>query len=344
MTDRRPIADEERNAQAIAWLVRMTSDEAGDEAWRALEAWLAEDPANLAAYARAERLWAEVGELAEPLKAGLDAQDAARPAEPIPNVIPFAARPRKPAARRPMFGGWRAAAAAAVVLAVGGGTGLGLFSLRPTTYQTAPGHARRIALADGTRIDLNGGSKIAVRFDSHARRVSMGDAEAAFDVTHDPKRPFLIAAGSEQIRVVGTAFDVVHEDGRLVVTVRRGVVQVAQAGEGGALSDVQRVPAGYQLVAQAGAPAQVAPVADPNEAFAWREGRLVFRDAPLSEVASALNRAFTTPIEARGDAGTLRFSGVLVLDDEGAVVRRLQAFLPVEADRSQDRIVLVSRP
>lgn len=343
MTDGRPAEDEARIDLAIAWLARVNSGEAGGDDWRALEAWLAEDAANLAAYARVEMLWAEVGELAGPLRAGLEALER-EPAEPVPNVIAFTPRPRKVAARRPAFAGWRAAAAAALVLAVGGAGAFGLMRLQPTTYQTAPGRTQQIALADGTRIDLNGGSKIAVRFDSKARRVSMANAEAAFDVTHDPQRPFLIAAGGERIRVVGTAFDVVHDGARVVVTVRRGVVQVARAGDGGALDDVQRVPAGWQMVAEAGRPAQLVKVADPDEAFAWLQGRLVFRDRPLSEVASALNRAFPTPVEARGPAADLRFSGVLVLDDENAVVRRLQAFLPVEADRSQDRIVLVSRP
>jgi transmembrane sensor len=338
MTQERPDRDEARSEQAIAWLVRLNSGEATGEDWRGLEAWLAADPANLAEYARIEALWAELDDRAAPLRAGLADAEA-----PGSNVVAFTPRPRK-AARKPRPAWSAAAAAAALALAVGGVGLIGYLRARPATYQTAPGQTEQIALADGTKIALNGGSTIAVGLDARARRVSMGDAEAAFDVTKDPRRPFLIAAGDARIRVVGTAFDVVHQGERLVVTVRRGVVEVGRARPGGQVADVIRVPAGYQLVRDDDrAPTQVTAV-DPDEAFAWRQGRLICRDESLGQVVGALNRAFPVPIETRGAAAELRFSGVLVLDDEDAVVRRLQAFLPIEADRSHDRIALVSRP
>ncbi|MEO8115144.1 MAG: iron dicitrate transport regulator FecR, partial [Phenylobacterium sp.] len=58
-----------------------------------------------------------------------------------------------------------------------------------------------------------------------------------------------------------------------------------------------------------------------------------------------LSRRFATPVRT-GDARTaqLRFSGVLVVDDQAAVLRRLEAFLPVKAYRTADAIVLRPRP
>jgi transmembrane sensor len=122
------------------------------------------------------------------------------------------------------------------------------------------------------------------------------------------------------------------------------VVEVARRGPAGGLSQVVRVPAGFQLVRMRGQPATVIRQVDPDEAFAWREGRLVYHDQRLAVVAADLNRAFPTPVVVQGPARDLRFSGVLVLDDEGAVMRRLAAFLPLDAHRSDDAIVLSSRP
>ena len=321
---------QEREDQAIAWLVRLNSGEASVEDWRAHEAWLA-DPANLAEYSRVEDLWAELGDRAEALTRGLDAASV---------VVPFVPRRRRmPVAR----GGLRWAAAAAVALAAVGGA-YGVLASRPTIYQTAAGELRPITLADGSRIELNGGSRLSVRFDAAARRVSLGDAEAQFDVTHDAARPFLISAGAQRIRVVGTAFDVASHGGELVVTVRRGVIEVARRGPSGALADVARVPAGFQLSRADAGGATVIKAVDPDDAFAWREHRLVYHAAPMRQVANDLSRAFRVPIEVRGTAGDLAFSGVLVLDDENAVVRRLQGFLPIDVDRSQSAIVLSSRP
>lgn len=336
MTEGRSEGPDNRDDQAIAWLVRLNSGEASGEDWRALEAWLAADPRNLASLTRVEALWAELDDQSLALKRGLDVAGAPS------NVVAFAPRAR-PAAK-PARAAWWAASAAAVALAIGGAGLFANLKARPAAYRTAPGQIAHIALPDGSRIDLNGASSLTVGYDRKARRVTMADAEAAFDVTKDPRRPFLIAAGDARIRVVGTAFDVVHQGERLVVTVRRGVVEVGRARPGGQVADVIRVPAGYQLVRDDDrAPTQVTAV-DPDEAFAWRQGRLICRDESLGQVVGALNRAFPVPIETRGAAAELRFSGVLVLDDEDAVVRRLQAFLPIEADRSHDRIALVSRP
>jgi transmembrane sensor len=172
----------------------------------------------------------------------------------------------------------------------------------------------------------------------------MTGAEAMFDVTHDPARPFLITAGAQRIRVVGTAFDVASHDGRLTVTVRRGVVEVGRPGPDGTLGDVTRVPAGFQLIRRDDDRSTQISAVDPDEAFAWRERRLVYHDQSLEAVASDLSRAFAVPVAVRGPARKLTFSGVLVLDDEDAVVRRLQAFVPIEVDRSSGEIVLSSRP
>jgi transmembrane sensor len=320
--------------QAIAWLVRLNSGEAGADDWRALEAWLEADPVNLAALTRVEALWGELGDHAYALKQALDTPPKSA------TILPFT--PRKTPAKAPALGRRWAATAAVLALVLAGGA-FRYAQTRPVTYQTARGETRAIALSDGTHIDLNGASRLAVRYDARARHVQMADAEALFDVTKDPARPFLIATGAQRIRVVGTAFDVVNHAGELTVTVNRGVVEVARMGAGGQVDDVQRVAAGYRLTRRDGeATGAITPVGA-DEAGDWRAHRLVCHDRPLASIVGDLNRTFATPITVRGDAAKLSFSGVLVLDDEDAVIARLKAFLPVEVDRSQAGFTLSSR-
>jgi transmembrane sensor len=330
MTAGRPDGGERREAEAIAWLVRLNSGEAGESDWRAHGDWLADEPENAAIYARVEALWTEIDSHSDALAHALDREDAAA-------VVPV----RRAAPTRRNGWAWAAAAAMAIAFAAAGGSAF--LASRPAVYRTEPGQTRTIALGDGTRIDMNGGSRLSVRYDRGARRVSLADAEAAFDVAKDPARPFLITAGDQRIRVVGTAFDVAHQNGGLVVTVQRGVVEVARLSRDGRALDVARVGAGYQLSRPRGvAEARIAAV-DPAEALAWRQHRLVFHGEPLSQVVQALNRAFATPVEVQGPAASLTFTGVLVLDDEDAVIRRLQDFLAIDVDRSGDAIVIRSR-
>jgi transmembrane sensor len=209
----------------------------------------------------------------------------------------------------------------------------------PSVYATSAGQLRTLVLPDGTKVRLDAGSRITVRFERGARQVAMAEGEAAFDVAHDPARPFLIGVGDRQVRVVGTEFDVKHRAGRLQITVRRGVVEVRPA-DALAAAPV-RLTAGEQLThADGAAQSQVAQV-DPAEAFGWTVGQLIYRDRPLSEVAGDLSRRFGMPIRAADpQTARIRFTGVLAADSAPAVLRRLEAFVGVRAEPSGGGYVL----
>jgi transmembrane sensor len=213
---------------------------------------------------------------------------------------------------------------------------------RAQTFRTAPGETLELALADGSHIRLNAASQITVTLGPHERRVQMYDAEALFDVAHDAGRPFLIAVGDRQVRVVGTEFNIRRRADKVALTVRRGVVEVRPAGSPQAAPT--RVTVGQQFVHTDGAPGSIVRVSDPDAAFAWTNGQLIYRNQPLSEVAADLTRRFAIPVRT-ADARTaaLRFSGVLVTDSEPQVLRRLQAYAPIRIERTAAAIVLHSR-
>ncbi len=248
----------------------------------------------------------------------------------------------------------RAAPVAAAWLALGGALAASLvagvfvaanWSTPPSpgqTYRTAAGEVRDIALADGTRIELNGASTLHVRLGRDARRVEMADAEATFDVAHDPQRPFLIAVGDRQVRVVGTQFNLSHHDGETALTVRRGVVEVRALDDPAGAAT--RLVVGQQLRHRDGEATSQVRTVDPDNAFAWTEGQLVYRDAPMSQVAEDLSRRFARPVRVADAAtGATRFTGVLVIDNEEAVLRRLEAFAPVKAEPVRGAILLRRR-
>ncbi len=324
--------------QAIAWLVRLHAgaEAETDTAWTDLEAWLSEDPAHLDAFERVESLWAELGDRAVEVAARL-APDDLHEAQ----ILPFA--PARalvaPPARSLRSRAWAVWGSAGAVAAAAAVAVLTLAPVAPTAYATGRGETRHIMLQDGTQIDLNSGSRIAVSFDGHARRVKVEDAEASFDVAHDSARPFLISVGDQQIRVVGTQFNVRRRDAGLTLTVSRGVVEVRPlAGE----SQAVRLFAGDQLAHRDGDAGSMVSHVAAADAFAWRQHRLICHACTLGGVAGDLNRTFAIPVDVDASARLLTFTGVLVLDDEDAVVKRLGEFLPIKADRSSGRIALSS--
>ncbi len=319
--------------EAAGWFVRLRDEDAPHEAWLAFERWLGASPAHAAAYERLEALWVELDQVPP----GLIKAPGAAANDSTPTAQGRADRglPRR---------AWLAAGAglaATVALAVFGAASW-VQDPAYVAYDTAPGQTRDITLADGSHLRLNADSHIQVSLGRRARRVRMTDAEATFDVTHDPRRPFLIAVGDRAVKVVGTQFNLRRRDGRIDLTVRRGVVEVRPAGDEG--STPARVRVGQRLTHREGSVAsQVAP-ADPEEAFAWTRGQLIYRDAPLSEVAADLSRSLGASVNtADRAAATLRFTGVLTIDDTASVVRRLEAFAPIRAEKTAAGVVLHRR-
>lgn len=315
--------DEETAVRAAAWVVRLRADDASDEDLAAATAWLEADPAHRQAFDEAEALWAGLDDLL--------------PGQAAP-VVDLAAR----RARRTGFNpGWRVAApaiaaalAAAVVLAPL------LRSAPAVIYRTAPGEIRTVTLDDGSRVKINGGSTLTVKMERGRRLVRMDQAEAAFDVAHEAGRPFLVEVGESRVRVVGTAFNIRRTAAETEVSVLRGVVEVSDRAQP---SHRVRLTIGQQVRRDdADDRMAVAPV-DVRTAAVWTQGRRVYDDRPLSEIAADLSRAFATPVVVAPGAADLRFSGVLLLDDEDAVIARLERFLPIRATRGPQGVRLERR-
>ena len=327
---------EAARSEAVGWLLRLEAPQAVEADWLAFHAWLEAAPEHRDAYEQVDRVSAEFAGAAPELLRALDNRSAA-----APRRRGFGRQPQRFFRAWPAATGFAATAAAAAVAVLVVGLHPPL-SVPAQVYQTAKGENRAVALADGSRINLNSASRIAVRLERGARYVDLSEGEAAFDVAKDPNRPFLIAAGDRSIRVVGTEFDVLRHDGRLRVTVRRGIVAV-QAPQAPAGAEPVLLRVGDQLDHQAGGPLSVVRHVDPNVAFAWRDGLLIYQDRPLAEVVGDLNRYFPTPIRVDGPAAEQRFSGMLKLDAEEDVVRRLQGFLQLSVEHRSDGFTLRAR-
>lgn len=303
---------------AADWVVRLQGETAGEGDWLAFDRWLGESNANGPAYDRALALWCEL--------------DAAAPA-----------------LKRRMGGvslmSWRMSAS---VGALAASLALGWFLIGAhftpqsvETFETAIGEHRSVVLADGSHIDLDGATRISVRLENDARRVTMERGEAIYDVAPDASRPFTIAAGDRQIRVVGTEFDVRSRAGAFSVTVRRGVVEVSPSSGQGAIA---RLTPGDRIDHVAGLPDKRSSGVSADEVFGWRKGQLIYRERPLSEVVADLNSHYAKPVSLSDPKAALQpFSGVLTLDGEDEVVHRLTLLASLWSTSNQTGYVLSAR-
>jgi transmembrane sensor len=317
---------------ATDWFARLRGD-ADLDAWTDFQTWLEADPAHRLAYEDVEALWLD---LEDPAAEALLATAIATPSsptdtralEPRSTVTAFKPRSRRSAPWL-IAGGAIAASIAALLLAP-----LWLPSA-PTDYVTTKGEVRAVTLADGSRLTLGADTRVSVTMRAGRRDVILADGQAAFDVVHKPGSPFVVALGDQRVRVIGTEFNISRHEGRTAVTVRRGVVAVAQASGGEV-----RLTKGQQVLHTEGSMVQEVRAADPDAVFAWRSGRLIYDNAPLADVVADFNRYGGAPIRIDPSAANVKVSGVFLVDRQQAMVERLAQFSGVVVVTRPNEIVL----
>jgi transmembrane sensor len=281
---------------AIDWLMRCNEGPLTRVERAELAAWL-EDDAHRAAF---EDICAMYGRL---------------------TTMDFAAAPmrRRRAPGRLLAGAATAAAlvAAALVLFL---DDLSL-AFRADHYAGA-GETKQVTLPDGSRLELDARSGVALHFGAGERRLTLLEGEAWFQVAPDPARPFVVEAGGGAVTALGTAFDVALRNGRAEVTVGEHSVAVASGGRRVIVGEGER--SAYAPGAGAEAPRKT----DVARATSWRQHALIFENAPLDEVVATLSRyrrghvLFADPsLRAR------RVSGVFGSHDPREALEEIEAAL-----------------
>lgn len=283
--------------EALDWVRRIEDPTFTD--WDAHCLWLEADPANAAAFDEASMV-------IEKATAGLAASASLSAAPQVRR-------------RLPMWAAGGGLAIAASLVAVFAWPQQQAGPSLSSTIATAPGQSRRVALADGTHIRLNGDTRLEVD-SGNVRHVRLARGQAFFTVVHDEKRPFSVAVGGDEVRDVGTAFDVKLDRNETSVAVREGAVLYQSAGEPVALR------AG--MVLQAKGNRQLISKVDPMAVGGWSDGELRYRDAPLSVVADDLSRIVGAPITIDPQLTGRRVSGVfMTTGDHGRMLNRVGAIL-----------------
>lgn len=350
--------DAQRLEAAAEWMERLRDAAASEAEIVSWVQWYEADARNQQAYERVRELWTLSGGLAEEVVDG--ELLAARPAAPrrrtgalrrargtlVATTLDFF-EPLSVRRRRVAVLG----AACACVLALGLGWTLrdqSEPSLLDDDAVVAPStetvHAA--TLSDGSRVELAANSLVTVHYDEAQRNLSLDSGEGFFSVAHNPRRPFIVAAGDVRIRAVGTAFNVRHAADRVVVTVTEGVVKVYRTGAQTAAvaeGDAVVVSAGGQVSWDEGQKDPTVGAVDPQAVLGWREGRLEYNNEPLGAVIADLNRYTRRPVFIHGDVGKLRFSGTLLTSATDEWLRALPSEFPVEVLQQGSGIVIQAR-
>jgi transmembrane sensor len=339
--------DDRAWSEAAEWFARLRASDCSPEDQTAFEAWCGADPSNAEAYAYAELTSAAVDELItrDPrLQALLDeavVSPSISTTETVANAGAARAAPAWPAARH-----WKipAALAASVMLAIGLASGVQYVrrDLAPIVYETT-NVRQTVTLEDGSRIELDVGTKLAVTFSSDRRQVKLESGRALFDVARDRQRPFSVVAANSRTTALGTQFQVHLRDAAVVVTLTEGAVAVDNAGS--TKSWQEHLRPGERLEIDLARATRIKHTIDTSVATSWSRGRLMFRGTPLAEAVEEINRYSAKKIRL-GDPSLaeLPVGGNFIAGDSDLIVDALAAVLPLRIVRGgEHEIILVRR-
>lgn len=318
--------DEQRIARAAAYWTEQINRPAVDADQSAdFDAWIRADPRHGEAFATMQALWdssaLEAG-LSDPhlLDDGDDDEEAA---------VGDDAAPQQPVRRWR----WAAGAAAVAILAC---APLLMLSHSVQRVDTGRGSGASIVLADGTRVELSPNTQIEADYRPWRRTVSLLRGEAYFDVRHQPWRTFRVASGVNEVKVLGTAFNVDRQsDSGTVVEVFRGRV-----GLGLRDGDLRPVDAGT-VGRLDGTRLTVSPLDPSQRQPEWKNGWFDAVEVPLSVLIDKLNRYSAKMIVVRRqDLLNRNITGRFRVVEVKDTLEALEAAYGVRPRETSDSIIL----
>lgn len=316
---------QEASDAAAAWIIRREHADWNDADQTMLDAWLTEADGNKAAYWRLRHSWREADRIGSL---------GVRPDERLQRHRPW----------------WPAALAASLALAIGLGTvGLAWRSHdRPTPlarYDTPLGARRSVALADGSRVELNTKTAVRAAVSRSRREVWLDDGEAFFEIARDPAHPFVVHAGAKTVTVLGTRFSVRREAGKVTVAVLHGRVRVDDAQEPGAAPASSATLTDGAFAISQGSSMLVTQRSEQKveKRLAWRDGILAFDETPLEDAAAEFNRYNSLKIiVADRQAASIRVGGSFRASNVEAFSRLLRDAYGLKISRDGDTVKISS--
>lgn len=147
-------------------------------------------------------------------------------------------------------------------------------------------------LPDGSKVWLNAESSLRypTAFEGGERRVEL-TGEAYFEVTHNPKQPFVVATATQHLKVLGTSFNLnaYKNEPFTITTLVSGSVELGSAGVAVTIFPDQQARLGTNGFQKR--------EVDVSPFVAWKEGEFRFKATPLHEALRQIERWYDLEID-----------------------------------------------
>ena len=174
------------------------------------------------------------------------------------------------------------------------------------TIQTPKGGEYKIVLSDGTKVWLNAATVLQypTSFRERAeRKVTLVSGEAYFEVAKDPKHPFIVISGNQELTVIGTHFNINTYTKTVKTVLLEGAVKLKSKNSKDSISLRPGEESGHH-----GNEFQKSE-ADINLTMAWKNGKIKFRNADLKSILDEAERWYNIKVEYEDKIPNIHLTG-----------------------------------
>jgi len=203
------------------------------------------------------------------------------------------------------------------------------------------GAKRLLVLSDSTRVWINSGCtlKYPEHFVGKTRTVYLV-GEAYFEVTKDAAHPFIVSTSEMNVKVLGTGFNISAYPAKQVsVTLVHGRIMAYHVNANGNVESKVILSPGERSVFKTKKDVFIVKKVDTRIYTSWKDGSLIFKDTPLSEVMKRINRWYNVDMVAN-DKTIEQFNYTVDFENDSlsAVLKLLKEMTPIRFTISGNRI------
>jgi ferric-dicitrate binding protein FerR (iron transport regulator) len=174
-----------------------------------------------------------------------------------------------------------------------------------------------VQLSDGSKVYLNYGSRIKYPriFTGETREIALA-GEGYFEVAHDPEKPFIVKAGKINVKALGTTFNVsaYPEDEIIATTLVEGKVVIEREIPGDKTESLGTMVPGQHVAYNPTSSKIHSTNGNIAKYIAWKDGKLIFDNEPITKVAEELSRMYNVDIEVADEIKEYTYTVTLVND------------------------------
>jgi ferric-dicitrate binding protein FerR (iron transport regulator) len=181
------------------------------------------------------------------------------------------------------------------------------------TLSTPRGGQYSVTLPDGTKVWLNSSTSLRfpIAFAGDVRRVEV-KGEAYFEVAKNAAMPFIVKAGNEEIKVLGTHFNVMaYADDKVIkTTLLEGSVEVSltNSSKSESTDNIVTLQPGQQSQLNMNNGLTVVS-ADIEEAIGWKNGFFIFNSEDIESIMLKISRWYDVKVEYQVNPTERVFTG-----------------------------------